>query len=56
MNFEVIVFLGAAAMDVATVKDLAERGYRPVPSLVRYADDDMESPSCSDWMIPGAEA
>jgi hypothetical protein len=23
------------------------------PSLIRYADEDMASPSCCDWIIPG---
>lgn len=50
---ETIVFLGSYAMAPAIVAELAARGYRPVPSLVRYADDDMQSPSCCDWIVPG---
>ncbi len=53
MTFDVVLFLGSVAMLPETVKDMAAQGFRPVPSLVRYADDDMESPSCCDWLVPG---
>lgn len=52
-DMDYVVFLGAYAMEPAIVKELETRGYHPVPSLVRYADDDMQSPSCCDWIIPG---
>ena len=55
MEFSIVVFLGSYAMEPAIVAELAARGYRAVPSLVRYGDDMMESPSCCDWIVPGTE-
>ena len=53
MTFEIIIFLGACAMSPKTVRELDAQGFSPVPTLVRYADEDMLSPSCSDWIVPG---
>lgn len=50
---ETIVFLGSYPYTPAELRLYWDNYPCLSISLVRYADDDVTSPSCCDWLIPG---
>lgn len=50
---DITVFLGSYAHSPDELRPYWDTHQCLSISLVRYADDDMASPSCCDWLIPG---
>jgi hypothetical protein len=47
--FDLVFFIGPVGFS-----HVCDRAWHGV-SMIRYGDEDMSSPSCCDWIIPGKD-